>query len=77
MATSPGTGFVAFGARADTFSEIGWSSRDGVTWTAINLDPVLDGAVVDYLFPIRDLLLLSGHLEPNGTGEPVLWLLRH
>jgi hypothetical protein len=76
VASSP-TGFVAFGTRDDTFAEIGWSSPDGVTWVAFNLDPVLAGAIVDDLLPIRDQLLLSGHFDqPDGTREPVVWLLR-
>jgi hypothetical protein len=71
------TGFLAFGERDDTFAEIGWSSPDGVTWTAVDLDPALHGAVIDYLFPIGSSFLLSGHLDdPSGAREPVMWLLR-
>lgn len=69
-------GFVALGGRTDTFADLAWSSRDGVTWTAIDLASVLGDAIVDGLVPIGDALLLNGHrVLPNGSWEPVAWLL--
>jgi hypothetical protein len=76
VASGP-TGFIAFGARDDTFSPLDWSSPDGEAWVPIDLEPALGGAIVDELLRIGDSLLLSGHLDrSDGTREAMMWLLR-
>lgn len=70
------TGFVAFGERDDTYSEIIWSSADALTWRAIDLDTAIKGVVVDSVFAVSDSLLVWGHFDRSGTWEPVAWLLR-
>jgi hypothetical protein len=75
LAESP-SGFVAFGGRDDTSTEVAWSSVDGTSWSIVDLGSSIDGAVIDQVVTIDDSLLLDAHVERNGGLEPVEWLLR-
>jgi hypothetical protein len=72
---SGAAGLLAFGARDDDFSTVGWSSSDGAAWALLDPTAILHGATIDRSYTANGSILLLGDRSTASAIEPVAWLL--
>ena len=68
-------GLLAFGARDDNYTTVGWSSPDGTVWTPLDPGAILAGTTIERARALGGSILLLGDRSNAATSDPVTWRL--